>query len=165
MHGPERFLDRHADRLGVDADTRAAIQQIVDASAADGERLRAEHEAAREKLHGLLEAEEPDRDAVMAQIDTLGAIHVAERKHRMDTMLRIRALLTPEQRREMVEIRDEFKQRRGDWKSWKKHRGGGPGSYECPHECDGSGVHDCPYGGGKHECPYGDAGACSEEPS
>jgi len=49
----------------------------------------------------------PDEEAVMQQAELLGAIETEMTKHRLRTLLRIHALLTPEQRKEMMAIRRE----------------------------------------------------------
>jgi Spy/CpxP family protein refolding chaperone len=122
-HGPpplDRILERHAERLGLDEATQAKIREIA-AAAHDGEsaldeQLRAQHDA----LRALLDQENPDEAAVMAQAERIGALETERRKRRLQTMLQIRALLTPEQRRELVEIheerRAERRERSGDEK-------------------------------------------------
>lgn len=111
-HGGERFIEKHAERLGLDEATRDAIREIVRSSSEEARSLREEYRAERGALHDLLHQHPPDRDAVMAQAEKIGAIKTELRKHRLDTMLRIHALLTPEQLEELVEIRDEYRSRR-----------------------------------------------------
>jgi len=103
----ERFFDRYADRLGVDDETRAEIEEKFDASREQAEPLRlAVHEAHRE-LHELLRADEPDRAAILAQADRIGELEAELRKLRLTTLLDVRGLLTEEQRAEMVSIHEE----------------------------------------------------------
>jgi hypothetical protein len=49
----------------------------------------------------------------MQQVDAIGAAEVEMQRHRLGTMLKIRALLTPEQREEMTRLREDS---RGRWK-------------------------------------------------
>ncbi len=116
----DRVLERHADRLGLDADTRDEIRRIAaesrDASEPIHDRLRALHDEMRE----LLGAQTPDEARVMEQAERIGEAEVALQKHRLRATLRIRALLTPEQRAELVEIHGERK-RQG--RSPRDHRG------------------------------------------
>jgi Spy/CpxP family protein refolding chaperone len=109
--GPGRMLDYHAERLDLDDETRDAIDQIVEESRAGGEDLRAELRAAHAQLRELLAEPSPDEGAVMRQAEVIGEIETAERKHRLAAMLRIRELLTPEQREELVQIREEQRSR------------------------------------------------------
>jgi len=105
--GPEGFLEEHADRLGLDDDTRAAIRAIVDESRARAAELHDDHREARRALRDLLEQDSPDEAAVMKQAELLGAIETQLRKHRLQALLRIHALLTPEQRKEMMALHRE----------------------------------------------------------
>lgn len=105
--GPERMLDEHAERLDLDDETRAAIDRIVLESRAEGRELRLDLHEAHSRLRDLLSQASPDEGAVMRQAEVIGELETAERKHRLRAMLRIRGLLTPEQREELVRIREE----------------------------------------------------------
>lgn len=122
-HGPppiERMLERHADELGLDADTRAAIRAIAARARQDERPASEEVRALQEQMRALLDADSPKLDDVMQWADRIGAAETELRKRRLRTMLEIRALLSPEQRKKLVEI---FEQRRG----WRKGlRGDGP---------------------------------------
>lgn len=97
-HGPDRCIARHADELGVDDATVAKIEEIVAASReADGV-LRDAVRDARREMRAILDADTPDEAAVMAQSDKVSAAMAAMHKHHLATLLKIRALLTPEQR-------------------------------------------------------------------
>jgi Spy/CpxP family protein refolding chaperone len=100
--GPERFLEKHADRLGLDEEAQAAIRAVVDESHERAAELREEHREARHGLRDLLSQGLPDEESVMEQAERLGAIETEMTKHRLRTLLRIHALLTPEQREEMM---------------------------------------------------------------
>ena len=121
-HGPppiERVLERHADELGLDADTRVAIREIATKARQDerpaSERLRALHE----QLRKLLGGDSPKLDDVMQWADRIGAAETQLKKSRLRTMLEIRTLLTPEQRQKLVEI---FEERRGRRKGFEGER-------------------------------------------
>jgi Spy/CpxP family protein refolding chaperone len=121
----DRVLDRHAERLGLDDATRARIRAIADARRDEGERLAERVRALHGEMHALLDQDAPDTDAVMRQAEAIGAAETEMHKQRLATLLEIRALLTPEQRRELVRIFEERKSERG--------RGGrGPGPPETP---------------------------------
>ncbi len=96
--GPDRCIARHAGELGLDDATVAQIDAIVAASREAAAPLRDAVRAARAEMRALLDADEPDEAAVMAQSDRVSAALAALHKHRLATLLKIRALLTPEQR-------------------------------------------------------------------
>jgi Spy/CpxP family protein refolding chaperone len=70
----------------------------------------------RRELGGLLVAESPDREAVMAVADRIGATETALDKHRLATLLEVRAMLTPEQREELVSVFEERRRERHERK-------------------------------------------------
>ena len=111
----DRLLDRHADRLGLSDETLARIRQIAGASRADAERIRAELRERHAELRLLLATRTPDRAAILRQAERIGAAETERQKHRLRTMLQIRALLTPEQREALVRLHEE-----------RRHRGEGP---------------------------------------
>ena len=121
----DALLERHAERLGLDVETLARIRAAADASRPEHERLAEELRALRLDMRALLSEDAPDRDAVMRQADRIGAVETALDKHRLVTLLEIRTLLTPEQRRELVRIFDE---RRRERHGAEAHQGSGPSS-------------------------------------
>jgi Spy/CpxP family protein refolding chaperone len=118
-HGPDGFggpplgamLDFQAEELGLDEDTRQAIREIVESSHARDEELRNQIRTERRTLRELMEREPVDRDAVMDQVERVSELEADEDKHRIDTMLRIREQLTPEQRAALVESRQRMHER------------------------------------------------------
>lgn len=96
-----RFLDRHADELGLDEATRERIDALVTASQERAEELDAARRDAHDTLRALLDAEPVDRAAVMQQVEVIGALDLEQSKLRMATMIDVQAQLTPEQRAEM----------------------------------------------------------------
>jgi Spy/CpxP family protein refolding chaperone len=126
--GIERVLERHAERLALDDATREAIRERAsqgrEAADAEREALRALHREMRE----LLSQELPDEARVLEQADAIGRVETALQKHRLRTMLAIRALLSPEQRRELVRIHEEMRAERGERRErgrehWRRRRG------------------------------------------
>lgn len=120
-HGPPPLgavLERHAERLGLDDAMRAQIREIAaegrEAAEVHHERVRALYQELRE----LLSAESPDEPAIMRKAEEIGEAKTAKRKQRLRTMLSIRALLTPEQRRELVRIHEEMRE------AWREKRHG-----------------------------------------
>jgi Spy/CpxP family protein refolding chaperone len=109
----ERILERHADRLGLDEKTRERIDAITTAAREEGRRIHDRLRESRQEMHRLLAADDPDESAVMRQAEKIGGLETEAQKHRLRTMLQVRALLTPEQRRTLVQIHAERRARRG----------------------------------------------------
>lgn len=112
-HGPPigAMIEHHAEQLGLDDETREAIHEIVERSHEEGEALRDEVEEAADGLRELLEADDVDREAVLDQVERVGDLRTEAKKHRIETLLEIRSLLTPEQREAMKEMRRSFRGR------------------------------------------------------
>jgi len=90
-------LDANAARLGISDETVAQIHAIVADAMASGDRMRAELAGARTTLRTLLSAPRPDEAAVMAQAQQIGALDTKLLELRLQTLLRIRPLLTDAQ--------------------------------------------------------------------
>lgn len=106
------LIARHAERLGLTGEALAAVQEVVDASGVRHEALLAELDASRAAMRELLSQPIPDADAVMAQADAIGELETQLHKNRLRAIMQIRALLTPEQRAELLRIREEERARR-----------------------------------------------------
>ncbi len=109
---PYLLFEKHAERLRLDAKTLEQIHTISEATKEQSNELRTNLQQARTTMRELLSAENPDKAAVMKQAEIMGAIKTDLRKQRLATMLEIRALLTPEQRQELIEIVKEFRSKR-----------------------------------------------------
>ncbi len=107
-----RFLQRNAEDLGIDEETLEAIVAIAENSREEFTELKQELAEAKEGLGTLLDADEPNRRSVMAQVETLGRAEIAMRQAHLTTLMDIRALLTPEQRADIEQQMEERRQRR-----------------------------------------------------
>lgn len=96
-------LEHLVETLGLDEAALSKVYQIIDASRANQRELRRKHQDAHQQMRTLLEQETPDEAAVMTQADAVGALRTEMQKHRLRTILQIRALLTPEQRAKLLE--------------------------------------------------------------
>jgi Spy/CpxP family protein refolding chaperone len=123
-HEAGRLIDEHADELGLDEETREAIQQIVDDSRKEGRGFHRELRGLHDAMRELLSQDEPDEAAVMQQAERIGKLETEMHKHRLSTILAVRALLTPEQRAELTRIRREMRREEGD--RGGRRRGSGP---------------------------------------
>ena len=109
--GPDRFIQEHASQLGLDEETVEAIEAIVDESREQTREQREELRELHREMRDLLSQDTPDEAAVMEQADAIGQAEVALHKHRLGALLKIRGLLTEEQRAELAEIRGEMRKR------------------------------------------------------
>ncbi len=107
----DRVLEEHGTRLGLGAEVRDAIREISEGVREEKDRLHRTLRALHDEQRSLLGAEEPDEDAVLGLADRIGAAETELHKQRLREMLRIRALLTPEQRRTLVVIHEERQDR------------------------------------------------------
>ena len=114
---PGPRLERLVEELGLDERTLAQVDAVIDASRAKERTLRRQLREAGKQMRGLLEEEEPRETDLLEQVEVIGSLRTALRKEQLKTMLRVRALLSLEQRAKLLE---QFKKspRRG-------HRGFG----------------------------------------
>lgn len=94
---PHDLVRDHAAALGIEAVTVEEIQRIAERARGEREDLQAAVQQARADLSALLQAERPERQAVMDQVDALGAAETAMLRHHLGTLLDMHDLLTPEQ--------------------------------------------------------------------
>lgn len=107
-HPPGGLVAKYAERLGLDPGASDGVRAIVQLSGERDESLREELVAAKLRMRELMnESHQPDAATVMAQAEAIGAVEIAIHKNRLAAILQIRALLTPEQRAELMRIRDE----------------------------------------------------------
>jgi Spy/CpxP family protein refolding chaperone len=113
--GIERILERNAERLHLDDATRAKIRALAEAGRESSRPLREQVGRLHDEMHALLSSDTPDSNAVMAKAEEIGRAETAVQKERLRTMLAIRALLTVDQRRELVRIHEEWRAEHPDW--------------------------------------------------
>ncbi len=115
-------LEHLIEELGLDDETLAQADAVIDASRTEERSLR---EADR-FMRTLLEQEEPDEDAVMTQVESIGGLRTNLRKEQLRTMLRVRALLTPEQRIRLLQRLKDRPRRGPGGRGGRRGRHGGP---------------------------------------
>jgi Spy/CpxP family protein refolding chaperone len=107
-HAPGSFAALYAERLGLDAEAQAKIQEIVAQSGVRDRELREELDAARQRIHDLMnEVHHPEEAAIMAQAEAIGAVEAEIHKNRLRAILKIREILSPEQRKELLRMHEE----------------------------------------------------------
>ena len=109
-----QWIEEYAERLHLDDKTLAAIRQIVATAHTTEEALQPELEQAHSRMRALLSQETPDEAAVMRQAEAVSTVKLTIWKNRLRAMLQIRSQLTPEQRQELVRIRQEAAEHRMD---------------------------------------------------
>jgi Spy/CpxP family protein refolding chaperone len=114
---PGGLIERNAKRLGLSDETVAAMRETIEKSRAENEKLRARVETEQANMRKLLDKDVPDEAAVMTQAEKIGDLMVEQRKNQLRAMIKMRSMLTPEQRAELDKIRGEHPLRR---------EGGGP---------------------------------------
>jgi periplasmic protein CpxP/Spy len=117
-------LDRVAQRLGLDDAALAKLKERAYAGQKVLIPVRAELTLARSELRRLLDGDPPERAAVLKQVDTTGALETRYRRARMEVMLDMRALLTPEQRRALRGMRGELRDRKRRGRRARRSRNG-----------------------------------------
>jgi Spy/CpxP family protein refolding chaperone len=96
--GTGRNLERAVEALDLDGDTRGRVFALIDAARPKGRELHESLRGARDELRTLLGGAEVSEEAVIAQIDEIGARRTDLEKHEVRTLIQVRALLSPEQR-------------------------------------------------------------------
>ena len=115
-HGGKGMMHK-LKSLGVEVSVIKEIKRISIANRKAQVPLKSAMELAKIELHELLDANEVNEADVMKAIDKVAAAKTKVRKNQVRTMLKIRALLTPEQRIAFKQFREK---RRGQ----RKHRRG-----------------------------------------
>ena len=119
-HAPHgQRLERLVEELGLDAQTLAQVGAIIDASRAKKRTLRRQLREAHKQMRSmLLEEESPRETALLEQADRIGGLRTELRKEQLKTMLRVRALLSPEQRAKLLERLNKNPRRGRRWFDW-----------------------------------------------
>lgn len=101
MHGDDGHMEmmlRMAEQIGVSEATRKKIAAAAFEARKRSIALEAELEQARLELERLMHEDASDDATVLAQVEAVGRAETALEKHRIQTMLSIRKLLSPQER-------------------------------------------------------------------
>jgi len=115
---PDVRLEQRLEQLGLDPGQMEKVRAILDASKPKRQEIHSQLRAGLDQLHSLLEQESPDEAAIMSQADMIGALRTERQKQMLHTLLQVRALLTPEQRKQLMEMN-----RREGPPPWRHRRG------------------------------------------
>ena len=113
------------DRLDLDPRTREQMERIRAEAAEPTESIQARVAEELDRLQELMEEEPFDRDAILAQAAIVEDLRKESHLLRLDAVLRVRALLTPEQREELRKMHRELAPR-GPRPGGPPRRGPGP---------------------------------------
>ncbi len=98
-----QMIARMLDRVDASAEQRAQIKQITDAAAADRKAQRDSGRTLREQMLALFAQPTVDAQAAEALRQQQLAMHDAQSKRMLQTMLQISQVLTPQQRQQLVD--------------------------------------------------------------
>ena len=112
MLNPKR-IERMAEKIGVSEGVRKEMKSLVFDAKRRSIPLKAKAQEAQLDLQELMDADTPDVASVMDKIEAIGKIQIEVRKLRVGTMLKVRALLTPEQRTQLAEMMARRKGKKG----------------------------------------------------
>jgi periplasmic protein CpxP/Spy len=116
MRDKKGWGDKWQEQLNLSADQKAKVKTIRDQEKSSSESLRQQIKAAAEKERSLMAGTASD-DQIRQQHRETQALHQQMETQRFETMLKIRAVLTPEQRTKAAQFQKEH----------RGHRRGGPG--------------------------------------
>jgi periplasmic protein CpxP/Spy len=110
------------EQLNLSADQKAQIKQIRDQAKSDSQGLRQQMRAAFEKQQSLMAGNASD-DQIRQQHREVQALRQQAEERRFDTMLKIRQVLTPEQRTKAAQLMKENRGRHHGGRGDKQARG------------------------------------------
>ncbi len=112
-HGREGGLKKLLKQLNLTTEQSQKIETIQEETRSEKETLRQQLQTKRQELRSLL-ASDSTPEQLREQHQQLQTIHQKLASNRLETMLQVREILTPEQRTQMAELmaqRDEKKGR------------------------------------------------------
>jgi len=100
-----RLVERNAEKLELDEKTIAAVQALAAEAKERDTSLLEEIKEQRLKVRDLLDQPLPDKAELLKQSEALSVLTAKAQGYQLDTTLKLRALLSPEQREKFMEIR------------------------------------------------------------
>jgi Spy/CpxP family protein refolding chaperone len=117
----ERMLDKPElkARVGITEEESAKIKDSLYEARKQAIQLKAEHQVAELELRKLLDADEPNREAVNQAVEKVGNLQTQLRKVSVNERLAVREILGPEKAGKLREmgrgpVRDQMRERRGE---------------------------------------------------
>jgi len=100
-----RWLERNAKDLGLDEKTLAQVRKLGDEARDAARRRQEELQAKGKQLSETFAKEMPDAAALSKEADAVGRLWTEALKERLHESVKLRELLTPEQRKKAAELR------------------------------------------------------------
>ncbi|MEL6545791.1 MAG: periplasmic heavy metal sensor [Myxococcota bacterium] len=100
--------------VGVDPSTIDQLKEDILNSQEAAIDLKARLHKERLNLRRLMDQDSPEEREVMSQVESVGAAEIALRKNQVAMMLKVRAVLTPEQRIQMEAMGKRGRHHRGE---------------------------------------------------
>jgi Spy/CpxP family protein refolding chaperone len=96
-HAPPALKRKFMKKLGLDSKQIKKIEDLT--YRADREKLDIRHEIEKNHLdlEQLMSAEKPNEAAIFSKLDKISALELKLKKNRIGLMLKVKAILTPEQ--------------------------------------------------------------------
>lgn len=120
----KRRQERFRQELNLTPEQSAEIDQIRAQGKQAKQSKREAYRSAKEKMHTLMASDASD-DELRAQYQVLQDLRREKGEARFENKLKIRKVLTPEQRAKMVELKKQRKGRWGRHQGRRHHRKGG----------------------------------------
>lgn len=127
-NAPPALKRKFMKKLGLD---RKQIQKIDDLTyRADREKLDIRHEIEKNRLdlEQLMSADKPNEAAIFSKLEKLSALDLKLKKNRIGLMLKVRAILTPEQWNKLEEFQANRQATRREKRIHQRRRHDVPGT-------------------------------------
>lgn len=102
--GRGMHLERMLDDADIAPETADKVRSIFEQSREAHRPMRKQIRDAQEKLHDLLDADEPDAAAVIAQADAVGTLIGQAQRMRVSTLLQVRSVVTTDEWHELRQV-------------------------------------------------------------
>jgi Spy/CpxP family protein refolding chaperone len=103
-HAPPALKRKFMKKLGLDSKQIKKIEDLT--YRADREKLDLRHEVEKNRLdlEQLMSVEKPNEAAIFSKLEKISALELKLKKNRIGLMLKVRAILTPEQWEKLQEF-------------------------------------------------------------
>ncbi|MCG8606606.1 Spy/CpxP family protein refolding chaperone [bacterium] len=105
-------IERFSEELGLSDEQVASIKEARFATQKQGIELRSKIKIAQLELKELMQQESVDENEVKRQVEKVGDLRTNQMQNRVQSQLKVRAILTAEQRSKLQTLRKERMQKR-----------------------------------------------------
>ena len=115
MEIDHKLLERAADDLGLSDDVLEKVKTASYEADRAAIEIRSKLDRARLDFQQMMSSDNPAEQKVLALVEEMGALETSMRKNRVGLLLKVRPLLTKEQRQKLKKLmRKERKRQRGE---------------------------------------------------